>query len=85
MLEDRILGSWHRQTVGAGLIKGVTTALYESLLTETFCPYVSLVPLIVALNWCRQRLRWTLLQWHQVLLTDESHFCLFHADGRTRV
>lgn len=37
------------------------------------------------LQWCQERLRWTQRQWGAVLFTDESRFCVDHADGRERV
>ena len=35
-------------------------------------------------RWCMERLSWA-EEWHQVLWTDESGFCLHFVDGRLRV
>ncbi|KAK7105615.1 hypothetical protein V1264_016974 [Littorina saxatilis] len=35
--------------------------------------------------WCTQHVRWQRQQWAQVLVTDESRFCLEPTDGRIRV
>ena len=37
------------------------------------------------LQWARQRQHWTWRQWSDVLFTDESRYCIGHADGRIRV
>lgn len=37
------------------------------------------------LQWARQHLRWTQQRWAGTLFSDESRFCLDHADGRERV
>lgn len=36
-------------------------------------------------NWCTRYRRWTNRQWHGVLFTDESRFCLDMVDGRKKV
>lgn len=36
------------------------------------------------LEWCRLRLHWN-LEWHRVVFSDESRFCLGMHDGRMRV
>lgn len=36
------------------------------------------------LVWCRERLQWD-EEWHQVVFSDESRFCLGMSDGRIRV
>ncbi|GFU78352.1 transposable element Tc1 transposase [Trichonephila clavipes] len=37
------------------------------------------------LQWCRDHLNWTQLQWEQVIWSDESSFTLFQATGRVFV
>ena len=39
---------------------------------------------IARLQWCRAHRRWLARQWHEVLFSDESRFCLEKADGRRR-
>ena len=36
-------------------------------------------------QWAQQHLNWTWRRWQHVVFTDESRFCLYHADGRVRV
>lgn len=36
------------------------------------------------LDWCTERLQWN-LEWHRVVFSDESRFCLGMHDGRMRV
>lgn len=36
------------------------------------------------LLWSRRHLNWRRADWNRVLFTDESRFCLSHADGRIR-
>ena len=37
---------------------------------------------VARLAWCKQHQRRNLEQWSRVLFSDESHFSLFHHDGR---
>ena len=37
------------------------------------------------LQWARERMDWTWRRWQHVIFTDESRFCVSHADGRIRV
>lgn len=36
-------------------------------------------------DWAQNHQNWTLRQWSNVMFSDESRFCLSHADGRVRV
>ncbi|MBJ3756070.1 transposase [Salmonella enterica subsp. enterica serovar Derby] len=36
------------------------------------------------LQWCVERRTWT-TEWHDIIFSDESRFCLQHQDGRIRV
>ncbi|MBJ5695529.1 hypothetical protein JGG83_23035 [Salmonella enterica subsp. enterica serovar Derby] len=36
------------------------------------------------LQWCVERRTWT-TEWHDIIFSDESRFCLQHHDGRIRV
>lgn len=38
----------------------------------------------VRLQWCQARQHW-LHEWNNIIFSDESRFCLWHSDGRTRV
>ncbi|KAK7109583.1 hypothetical protein V1264_013599 [Littorina saxatilis] len=37
------------------------------------------------LQWGHQHLNWNQRQWRDILFTDESRYCISHADGRIRV
>ena len=37
------------------------------------------------LQWARQHQHWTWRQWRNIFFTDESRYCISHADGRVRV
>jgi hypothetical protein len=38
---------------------------------------------VARLEWCRLRDHWV-DEWHQIIFSDESQFCLWHSDGRLR-
>ena len=37
------------------------------------------------LQWARERMDWTSRRWQHIIFTDESRFCVSHADGHIRV
>lgn len=48
-------------------------------------PLVSARNAMKRLQWCREHLNWTQLQWEQVIWSDESSFTLFQTTGRVFV
>jgi hypothetical protein len=60
--------------------------IYRRIRSYGLASYRPIVRLLLTseLEWCRLREHWV-DEWHQIIFSDESRFCLWQSDGRLRV
>lgn len=84
----RAIGNVWMEELNRGLTMGSVYQRIRSFGLRSYRPFLCL-PFTAQhrarrLEWCTDRLNWD-QEWHQVVFSDESRFCLWSHDGRRRV